>query len=656
MTGSAGRFAAVGISLLALALPAAAPAAAPNRYSLKIFQSVTPPGAKSVMLGLGDETGSAVGQVLLAGGRSHPLLFDGRRILDQAGLLGDDSYYTSMDALGYRAGVTKVNGVDHPFVVAGARRVVGSRPGRALWIASGGLVAVDAPGADGRQHALLWRVTDGTVRDLGPGLISAVNGAGVAVGRTLTGNAVWWSADGQAHDLGFPGRLLRVNAFNRASGYEIAGGGPKPIVIDLPGPGRTRLPLPRGWPYGSAKVLTDSGVVAGIAVQSPQGGLPSEGVVWPTSRRVLEPRAILGRPLPAGHVLADISAMTAGGTLAGSILRPRTGARAAQRRAAEMGYVAVPYTSFKLEGLTTTLRRYARTLAAGSAARVSLDGVVRRLGIITDALKRGRTRDGCRRVDALAHDLLEHAQYMKYHGAPDEIGIYNQITAGIWEWVREDGCRRFDPTIDPPPPLLWVSNGVAIPMTQERFPTEPELFNRPPGGFCACRRVKVYLSHLAIRQVGSRRFPGDSTRLDMRVNVKVDCDDGQWGCTAGVRIRPPAGATFLGQADPVDVFFWCNGDCGRGATVRKDLSWVALVKRGTRTFPNPKFTPGGRANRTIGVTYETYCTTSALADSRTTGEFGIRFDRIGQVDFANSDLDDDNFLDGGRLTDANGFD
>jgi hypothetical protein len=50
------------------------------------------------------------------------------------------------------------------------------------------------------------------------------------------------------------------------------------------------------------------------------------------------------------------------------------------------------------------------------------------------------------------------------------------------------------------------------------------------------------------------------------------------------------------------------------------------------------------------------CFTHDFGGTTTEGEFGIHFDRLGQVDYRRSDLDDDNVLDGGKLTDATGFD
>jgi len=228
-------------------------------------------------------------------------------------------------------------------------------------------VAVTATGGDGLQHVLVWNPVTGSVRDLGPGVARGISVDGVVVGRTLDGQAAFWSADGVAHPLGFAGTLLRINLFGRVVGLRTQSGGPRPIVLDLARPGVvTALRLPRGWPFGSAKGISDSGVIVGTAYKNAAGGLPSEGILWTSPSRPVTVQKLLGRNAPRGGVFSDAGGVDDNGLIAGAVAPHATfRASAAQAGAVEIPAVGRPDPADKLQNLGNEVGRVANLLIAG---------------------------------------------------------------------------------------------------------------------------------------------------------------------------------------------------------------------------------------------------------------------------------------------------
>jgi hypothetical protein len=200
--------------------------------------------------------------------------------------------------------------------------------GSANGITLGPLVAVTATGSDGQQHVLVWAPRTGAVRDLGQGIARGIGVGGIVLGRTVAGQAAYWTADGTIHVLGFNGTLLQVNLFGRVIGLSNQSGGPRPITLDLRNPGLvTNLKLPSGWRFGSAKGISDSGLIVGDAFKKSTGGLPSLGLVWFSPTRSPVAAQKLVRRLPRGVTVTDAGGVNDNGLIVGSTTGPR-GSRA----------------------------------------------------------------------------------------------------------------------------------------------------------------------------------------------------------------------------------------------------------------------------------------------------------------------------------------
>jgi hypothetical protein len=184
---------------------------------------------------------------------------------------------------------------------------------------------------------------------------------------------------------------------------------------------------------------------------------------------------------------------------------------------------------------------------------------------------------------------------------------------------------------------------------------------------CACAAVKAYMNNFHI-------FGAGSTRLEMQLNVAVECTTGSGkGCASEVVVHAPRGAKFIDTAKhpkgvkaakPSDTLkFTCAGPCATRTIERATLTWLALKTKAKRhgkhkttiTRPIASFLPQGRAGKNKVVTLETVCFGPNGAIVRGQSKFTIHFDRHGQVEYKKSDLNGDGRSDGRQLTDLTGF-
>ncbi len=293
------------------------------RYHLRVFRG--PAGSQSVLNKISDD-GTAVGQRLLRNGTSRALVLGRRRF---GGLGGRQAAFVGINGDDQAAGSLILGpNATNPLYWNAGRATALSLPGSANGITLGPLVAVTATASDGQQHVLVWTPTTGAVRDLGQGIARGIGVGGIVLGRTLGGQAAYWTADGAIHVLGFNGTLLQVNLFGRVIGISNQSGGPRPITLDLRNPGLvTNLKLPRGWRFGTAKGISDSGLIVGDAFKKSTGGLPSLGLVWfgPTRSPVAAQKLV--RRLPRGVTVTDAGGVNDNGLIVGSTTGPR-GSRA----------------------------------------------------------------------------------------------------------------------------------------------------------------------------------------------------------------------------------------------------------------------------------------------------------------------------------------
>jgi hypothetical protein len=228
------------------------------------------------------------------------------------------------EAVGLRYGPTGTNPL---FVSNRGQAQTLPVTGQANGIALGPLVSVTTTGADGQQHVLIWNPTTGSVRDLGPGIARGIDVHGVVVGQS-GGEAAYWSADGAVHLLGFPGFLRRVNLFGQVVGVSTQSGGLTPITLNLRQPNVvTPLKLPRGWSFGSPKGLSDSGLTVGTAYKNPNGGLPSEGILWRSPNKPVTVQQLVRGHAPKRVQFSDAAGVDDNGLIVGAVT-PRLHGRA----------------------------------------------------------------------------------------------------------------------------------------------------------------------------------------------------------------------------------------------------------------------------------------------------------------------------------------
>jgi hypothetical protein len=181
---------------------------------------------------------------------------------------------------------------------------------------------------------------------------------------------------------------------------------------------------------------------------------------------------------------------------------------------------------------------------------------------------------------------------------------------------------------------------------------------------CTCATISAYLNHF---------HNGGSTRLEFNLHSEVLCTTGAGGCAGTLTVKAPGGAKFIDsskaknggtglklRSSTAKLSFTCAGPCA-ATTVQPvyTLQWLALKKIVihrrhrkpiVRTVPDPRFTPAGRAGKTLAIQVVETC--SGIVTRKT---LSIHFGRHGQVDYKTSDLNGDGLSDGRQLTDPAGF-
>jgi hypothetical protein len=326
------------LAALALVAVGVTPAAAKlHPYRTHIFQGAGPGSRAGFFKISADEI--AVGQRLLATGLSQPLIFNPRPTGAGSSLAGVQGALVAIDAQDEMVGTYFGPAGAQPLYLAG----VNAQPktlavsGNANAVALGHLVAVTATGAGGLQHILVWNPVTGAVHDLGPGKAFGISVDGVVYGQTLAGQAAYWTPNSGVHVLSFPGVLLHGNLLGQVVGFTTQSGGPRPILWDKRRPAVvTRLALPSGWAFGSAKDISNTGHIVGTAYQKPTAGLPSEGLVWRKPNNPVPVQRLVRRHIPAGFQVSDASGIDDNGLIVGAVLRtPTRTASGAHGRAAQ---------------------------------------------------------------------------------------------------------------------------------------------------------------------------------------------------------------------------------------------------------------------------------------------------------------------------------
>jgi hypothetical protein len=407
---------------MALAQPAAA--ARLGRYTLQVFKG--PAGSRSVFNKISDD-GTAVGQQLRSDGTSRSLRLSRRRGGGGSPLAGRQSALVGINVRDQAAGSVLGPGPMTPFFLSGGRLITLSMVGNANAITFGPLVAVTATGADGVRHVFVWNPLRGSVRDYGPGNALGIRFDGVVVGRSLSGQAAYWTGDGVMHALGFMGSLIQVNLFGRVVGFTTQSGGPTPIMLDLGHPEQvTNLRLPPGWRFGTAKGLADNGLIVGDAFRNPTGGLPSEGIVWASATKPVPLQTLARGRASRGVQISDASGVDDNGLIVGSVVR-RAAARASDTPQ-EDAYVATPELIAKLENLRSLTRNLR------SAGLYGGENVIARLRDVEFSLARREFHTACLRLDELGNGFRRLRLVSTGHG----------IDESFQQPIREGGSKSVE--------------------------------------------------------------------------------------------------------------------------------------------------------------------------------------------------------------------
>ncbi|HEX3454146.1 MAG TPA: hypothetical protein VHS03_05935 [Gaiellaceae bacterium] len=177
----------------------------------------------------------------------------------------------------------------------------------------------------------------------------------------------------------------------------------------------------------------------------------------------------------------------------------------------------------------------------------------------------------------------------------------------------------------------------------------------PPPPPCKCSQVEAFLNNFHIFGVGT-------TRIEFDVKWQITCTAGAGaGCKGRVDVLAPRGANFLSQggktlrpAKPVIAKVDCSGPCAKATQGKETLQYVAfqtvVVNGKQKSVPNPRFTPEGRANKSFTIKLGLICISpTGVPGFPKTETLTLKFDRLGQVDYKNSDLNGDGSKDKGQL-------
>jgi hypothetical protein len=376
---------------------------APGGYQLQVFPE--PAGSRSVLNKISSD-GTAVGQRLDADGTSHALIFGRPLFPGGSPLAGSQSALVAINANDEMAGTLIGAGGRNPlFLPPGGQPKVLPVQGDANAIAVGPLVAVTATGGDGQQHAGVWNPATGATRDLGPGAARGIRADGAVVGKAADGRAAFWTPEGVAHTLSFPGTLIQLNLSAEVVGIRTEGGGPHPILLNLAHPDRvTDLKLLPGYPFGTAKGISDSGLVVGDGFKLPTGGLPSVGIVW-SHRAPFLAQDLVQQPSSSAFI-ADLSGVDDNGLIVGSVIDMRVPASPTQQ---ENDFLGTDLVQAKIENLLDLVD------FAGGVTAFDIKGSFPELQhqlmkIKDDMLQKARThylhhrtQNACRRLTATRH-------------------------------------------------------------------------------------------------------------------------------------------------------------------------------------------------------------------------------------------------------------
>jgi hypothetical protein len=321
-------------SLALLALPTAT-AAGDTSWGLPTYTPPKAPLAKYTFSDLklsagysasflaANDNGQAVG-LELKGSIQIPIYYDRGTVDDLQPILGN-GYLDAIGPSGYAVGQSG----GHPvFYDPGSTPITLPINGTANGVTLGPLVGVTVAGSSPSQSmAELWNPYTSAVVPIGNAVLGGIDVGGWAVGQADTG-AAWYAAPSAGgamtqYTLPFMGYLKGINDYDWAFGYELAHGGPHPILVDFTGPAPTNytltdFKLTPGFRYGTLLDVNDGGFAVGEGFKDLSAFKANIGVplVWPTGP---DHPLILdeGLHLPDSFRLIDIGGTSNNDLLAG---------------------------------------------------------------------------------------------------------------------------------------------------------------------------------------------------------------------------------------------------------------------------------------------------------------------------------------------------
>jgi hypothetical protein len=209
-------------------------------------------------------------------------------------------------------------------------------------------------------------------------------------------------------------------------------------------------------------------------------------------------------------------------------------------------------------------------------------------------------------------------------------------SASIDHQVSEDGVSYV-------PQATITSRNSCTPQQCPRVQAAQVAVNcdNPP---CDCATVKAFANDFGV-------FGAGSTRIQFVVHARLTCTPGSGaGCKGQIKVLSPKAANFVKPKNGKIVGLSCAGPCNAVTKAHATLQYVALVKKGKHTVPNPRFTQEGRANRTFKIKLSVACVSpTGVPRPGKVVTLALHFNKRGFVDYKKSDLDGDGKKDGKQL-------
>jgi hypothetical protein len=161
---------------------------------------------------------------------------------------------------------------------------------------------------------------------------------------------------------------------------------------------------------------------------------------------------------------------------------------------------------------------------------------------------------------------------------------------------------------------------------------------------CDCAGVTAFLNDFGV-------YGAHTTRISFRVHAALTCTPGKGpGCRGRVKTLAPRGAKFVKPGHGKILDLNCAGPCNAVTKLHADLQYVAFVKKGKRSVPNPRFLPEGRAGKDFKIKLSLSCISpTGVPRAPRVVTMVVHFNKRGYVDYKHSDLNGDGNDDGRQL-------